>query len=225
MLDTFFETSESGGGVHWLVLDGPDSYSERFTFTLPAGYVAEFATGHRRGGTEVGYIPAGGLDPSLAVITEHTDTGVRTGELSLLSMFDGSETTSLATIPLGESGRTSSGAADLGGDGIVDVFVLAQEAVWGGADWVYDYRIYLYNGENMDEAYDADVTTAFDNPPWMTMEYDLTGDHAPDPAVIGDVGGQSRWLIFPCDSTGCETPIELDAPSATTVIQFGGPYL
>ncbi|MCC6158571.1 MAG: VCBS repeat-containing protein [Deltaproteobacteria bacterium] len=225
VLDPFLNVSESGGDDHWPVLNGPDGYSERFTFTLPPGYVSEFAMGHRRGGTAVGFIPAGGLDPSLAVITEHTDGGARTGQLSLLSMLDGSETTSLATIALGEGGRTTAGAADLGGDGIVDVFVLAQEAVWGGADWVYDYRIYLYNGENMDEAYDADVTTAFDSPPWMTMEIDFTGDHAPDPAVVGDVGGETRWLIYPCDSTGCEDPLEIDAPSATTLIQFGGPYL
>ncbi|MBZ0272487.1 VCBS repeat-containing protein [bacterium] len=225
VLDPFLNISESGGTESWLVLDGPGSYSERFTFTTPPGYATEFAFGRRRGGTQVGYIPAGGLDPSIAVITEHSDGGARTGQLSLLSMLDGSETTALATIPLGEGGRSNAGAADLGGDGIVDVFVLAEESVWDGAEWVYEWRIYLYNGESMDEVYDADIPTAFDYTPWMTMEYDFTGDHAPDPAIVGDVSGQTRWLIYPCDSTGCESPLHIDGESANTYLEFGGPYL
>lgn len=221
VFDPIFGYDGDGWEEFWLVLDGTDDYAERFTHERPDHNQGRFATSATRGG-DVGY-SIDGTDPEMVFVYEFHDAGAAEGRLTRVSMLDGTESAALNTFPLGESGRSQYYAADFGRDDVMDIVVLGDEQVWGGSEWEHDFTFYLFNGANLDLAFTSNLG-AIPFEPQFSTGFDLTGDLVPDPVVIVDNADPVYWLVFPCTSDGCDTPLTIDYGTDES-FWFVGPFL
>lgn len=197
-------TDPSGSSSFYNAFDATNSYTQLFSFGMSGDYRGNYIPYPGRGNTAIGYSFAGSGQPDAVFYRQHSEAGpVRTGELILMDVTTGTPSAVLNSFPLGASGQAIVELADVGGDGVLDLAVMAKQSLWNGVDWEYQNDLYVYQGAEMTQVLTADYGTD-GNIPLVITTLDLDGDWAADLMIEVTSGTQQINNIYSCTAGSCE---------------------
>ncbi|NLH47361.1 MAG: VCBS repeat-containing protein [Myxococcales bacterium] len=215
--------SADGGDNAHQALNGPGGYSTLFQYTDSNAAPLTLLTRTGRGYLDFGFNYRG-VGNELFLSGREVDGTDTTGQVRAIETASGDITGVLQEFDLGDGGGFYGTVLDLGGDGTLDFVVRYTERYQNGADWATIVYFEVMTAPNFYEILHAQMPDGYEY--YFDTTLDLTGDLAPDLLVMrrNETTYHEDYLLYPCDSTGCDDPVSIDY-EADEQFNFIGPML
>ena len=188
--------SAMDSSVQYFTRNGMDDYTEMIHFTSSNTQITDMVRRLGRAYMPIGYDFTGQKGPE-QILKEIDHTGEPTmGRFYILDLTTQMLSAAKHPIDLGDKGSLHTYVADLGGDSVFDLAVLAETKLTTDKGTTSNMFLYVLTGENMDES----LATYLGTNPYLELYtyFDLTGDEKVDLLIRDYNSNPSEIYVYDC---------------------------